>query len=423
MPIGASRKANLRAACSVFAAGLAMRFLFIVGTKPYQIVDGTEEVAIAHSLAAHHGFSDPFRVPTGPTAHSSPAYPFILSLVYRAAPRDGHAAELIKEALATLVASAQFALLPLIAVGAGLPLAAGIVAGLLGALLPLHPYLEVKGEWTAAWCGLVLLLLTLILLRSWQAKLESWVAAIGRGLAFGVSLWFTPVFLPVIAGWLVVELWLSRRRIIRHAARALLVSGGMMAILQVPWAIRNDRALGRPVWSRDNLGLELQLAFGDYSRPYYLDTRANLAANGAEFAHPNASAREAAELRQRGEIAYNAVKLDQARAWISAHPARALELIGMRTVEFWFPLRIGFARFLLASALTLLAWWGWWRLRRRSLLLFLALGVIWLGHPLVYYIIQSEPRYAYPIFWSKLLAVGSLWPLLKRQSASGTTPR
>ncbi len=419
---GALREKTFIACRWVFGASMAMRVLFIVITRPYHISDGTEEVAIAHALAGGKGFADPFKEPTGPTAHSSPAYPNLLSLVYRAVRSDPKVAELVKEALATVVASAQFALLPLLAVVGGLPLAAGVIAGLLGGLLPLHPYLEVKGEWSAVWCGLVLLLLTLLLLRRKRER-ESLADTALNGLAFGVSLWFTPVFLPVIAGWLLVELWLARQRRIRHALTAVLLSGAIAVLLQIPWALRNAHVLGKPVWNRDNLGLELQLAFQDYARPYYLDTRANLAAHQVEFAHPNSSAKEAAQVRHLGEIAYNAMKLAQAREWIGAHPGRTLGLIAARTVEFWFPVRTGSVRFLLASALSLLAWWGWWRMQHGSRLLFAALGVIWLGYPLIYYLIQTEPRYAYPIFWSKLLAAGSLWPLLKRKSAVETTPR
>lgn len=412
-----------RACWAIFGVTLATRLLFVAVTRPFGIQDGTEEVAIAHSLAAENTFANPFRVPTGPTAHSSPAYPFLLSLVYRALPQQPRTAELVKEILSTVATGAQFALLPLLAATAGLPLAAGLAAGLLGALLPLHPYLEVKGEWTAVWCGLALLLLTFLLVRSWQAKQVSTWKAAARGAAFGIALWFTPVFLPVMVGWLIAELWLARRRITPGRMSAVLVSAATMTLFQVPWALRNAEVLGKPVWSRDNFGLELQLAFQDYALPYYLDTRTNLTNHGVEFQHPNSSAKEAARVREVGEIAYNAAKLEQAKTWMSGHPVRSLQLIASRTLGFWFPYRIGVARFLLHSGISLIALWGWWLLRRRHWLLFVALGVIWLAYPLVYYIIQNEPRYAYPIFWSKLLAAGSLWPLVRRRNVFQTTPR
>ncbi|MGE5570852.1 MAG: hypothetical protein ACM3S5_17605 [Rhodospirillales bacterium] len=44
--------------------------------------EGFEMVAIAHSLAAGHGFSNPYHAaPTGPTAQAAPLYPALLGMV------------------------------------------------------------------------------------------------------------------------------------------------------------------------------------------------------------------------------------------------------------------------------------------------------------------------------------------------------
>ena len=39
--------------------------------------------SVAASLAAGHGFSSPYWIPTGPTALVPPVYPFLLTLVFR----------------------------------------------------------------------------------------------------------------------------------------------------------------------------------------------------------------------------------------------------------------------------------------------------------------------------------------------------
>ena len=391
----------------VLLCGLVMRVCFILGTRPYHIVDGTEEVAIAHSLAEHNAFADPFREPTGPTAHSAPAYPMLLSLVYRVAGKNARLAELVKEGLSSSVSAVQFALLPALAVAAGLPLAAGLCAGLLGALLPLHPYIEVKGEWTAPYAGVVLLCLTALMVWSWRKEDRGLRHALWRGAALGAALWFTPVFLPVILLWLSVE-WMWFGRSAPQARRAALAAAAIVLLLQVPWTIRNTVRLGAPIWSRDNLGLELHLAFQDHAKAYYLATRANLERNGAVWTHPNSAPEEAARLRALGEVTYNAQAQTEAVRWIRAHSAAAARLVGERTLLFWFPLYEGLFRSGIACVLTLAAWWGWWRMRQRSLPMFILLGGIWLGYPVVYYLLQNEPRYAYPMFWSKLLAAGFL---------------
>ena len=45
-------------------------------------VDRIEVSRIAESIAWQGKFADPYMIPTGPTAHNAPIYPFLLSLVY-----------------------------------------------------------------------------------------------------------------------------------------------------------------------------------------------------------------------------------------------------------------------------------------------------------------------------------------------------
>jgi hypothetical protein len=55
------------------------------------------------------------------------------------------------------------------------------------------------------------------------------------------------------------------RRAAVHAATMLAAALAGLAVLVVPWAVRNDRAMGSPYLINDNLGYNLRLAHGPYS--------------------------------------------------------------------------------------------------------------------------------------------------------------
>lgn len=52
-----------------------------VGVK--KIFEGYEVGFVGASLAAGHGFSSPYGVPSGPTAWNAPIYPLIVSVAFR----------------------------------------------------------------------------------------------------------------------------------------------------------------------------------------------------------------------------------------------------------------------------------------------------------------------------------------------------
>src|SRR5258708_4921704 len=75
---------RIRMCLVIFLVGLASRAAFIIHSRQYlDINEGTEIVNVAHHLAERGTFDDPYKSPTGPTAHVAPGYPFFLSAVYR----------------------------------------------------------------------------------------------------------------------------------------------------------------------------------------------------------------------------------------------------------------------------------------------------------------------------------------------------
>jgi hypothetical protein len=120
---------------------------------------------------------------------------------------------------------------------------------------------------------------------------------------------------------------------------------------------------------------------------------------------------EARKVMELGEIKYNALRLREARRWISSHPARFIKLSVMRFIAFWMPTenlnnpyasgrhleRLNIYLVTLSSVLGIAILWK--RDDKSALLLISCLTVF----PLVYYIIQFEYRYRYPIMWATFL--------------------
>jgi hypothetical protein len=133
--------------------------------------------------------------------------------------------------------------------------------------------------------------------------------------------------------------------------------------------------------------------------------------------HPNVNIEEARKVLAYGEPKYNDLKLREALYWIKTHPARFFRLCALRVAAFWMPPATGGPYSLLGSGrrlervvvyvMTLLSVAGLFILYRRDSLS-ASLCVMCLGlFPLIYYIVQYEWRYRYPILWVTFL-LGSL---------------
>jgi hypothetical protein len=110
-----------------------------------------------------------------------------------------------------------------------------------------------------------------------------------------------------------------------------------------------------------------------------------------------------------GEYRFNQERMRQALSWIASHPKRFASLTAQRFVLFWFP-TWGLAHFRrlppVLWCITLTSFAGFARLWRRNRVDAWILGGALLVYPLVYYVIQFEPRYRDPILWVTLLLTG-----------------
>jgi len=390
----------------IFLLCFGIRVSLILWKKQYLKVELPEVARIAQSIAQTGVFGNPYAVPTGPTAHSAPFFPFLLSLVYRFF-GTGQESELVKEILSTVDCSLQYAMLPIAALCLGWPVRIGIFGGLLGALVPFRFWLETKGSLEQVYVALALMLAVMLTGVAWRTRHYTFSSAIWRGVAWGVAFHVSASLMPVCAALLFVEVVvLERKQVAAHLR--YLTSLVLVAILLVlPWTARNYLTFQKLFFMRDNLGLELAVSNNEFAKPLLDD---NIKA--PKYHHPGSSVAEALEVQRVGEIAYNRERMREAIQWINAHPGRFLELTLLRVRYFWFPHMQRNWQALLYGILTIIGFAGAWQAARRREPAALLIIPLWLTFPLIYYLIESADRYRYPIDWTLLLCA---WYLLDRK--------
>lgn len=397
----------------LFLISWLWRLCLIVLTRPYASIEPFEMVRVAMVLASRGEYADPYAVPTGPTAHVAPGYTLILAGIYYVF-GNTLTAEIVKEMLSITIVSAQYALLPWLAMRLGMSLGAGVVAGLIGALLPFKPQVELKGDWEAGLAGLLFVTLAGVMAGQWRRRHWMVGEAAMLGLCWGLAVLVSSSLLlalgVLLAGGLVWE-WVCHGEAKRYLRYAV-VLGLVTLTVQTPWVWRNQRSLGGFVPTRSNLGLELWMSNQDEANAVVLaNTKLNVR-------HPGSSREEAGVIREMGEVGYNRVRMTEAQKWIVAHPGQFAWLTVQRWFYFWFPYTppLPVWRRLLLSSTSLLAIVGWWRLRRREPAMAVVIGLLLAGFGLIYYLIYSHLRYRYPVdAVILLLASAGAFGLLRKE--------
>ena len=368
-----------RVSIAIFLIAFSFRFSSTLRHRP-DPDNVYEPTKVALSLANHGSFADPFLIPTGPTAHVAPAFPLILSIVYRMF-GDGVAGETAKRFLSCFISSLQYALMPWLAGVFGLPRSVGLAAALFGAVLPLQRYAESASSWESPWVAVLLMFLAAM---TSARRVHAWFRVIWYGAVWGLALLFAPTLASVYVGFF----WLLRKH-----WRAIAISVLITMLCLAPWAYRNKRQLGSWIWLTDNLGLELSIS-NDAGSASRMD--ANLTAGYFDHFHPSRSEVEALKVRQLGEVEYNRRRFAQALHWIADHPIQFCKLTAARAFYFWFP-------GIYLALVTLLAFAGLFHTFRTEPKTAAILAAIWIAYPLIFYIVQFDRRYRHPIEWSILL--------------------
>lgn len=380
-------------AVAIFLLAFFVRVVVMLATQPYNQPLRVEIHHLAYSIAEGQGYANPYRTPTGPTALYSPGCPLLLAGIYRLL-GTGSLGEAGTYLLNVAAASATFALLPLLSVWLGFPRRVGIAAAVAGALVPVYLLNEYRSI-TAVFAGTCLASLTLLTAWMWRQK-RSPTVGLGTlcGLAWGCALLFAPNLLLVGLLWLVEALLHYRVRAAGFGFAALVIA----ILVLSPWAIRNQRVLGSAIFARSNFGLELWIANNDVSAATYAEN-----ARSQTLYQPFINSHEANQIRVLGEAAYMRQKMNAAVAWIRLHPSRFVALSISRIFYFWFPITFRPIQTIAVCGLTTAGLIGlaFSFVRNRSA--FWILASIWLAYPLVYYVVQLDNPYRYPIYWSVLL--------------------
>src|SRR4051812_13200126 len=316
----------------IFLVAVVVRLTFVLVFHPYRDLARYELERTALSLAQLGVFGNPYFSPTGPTAHVSPGYTLVLAAIFRLF-GTGVPAEIVKELLACAITALLCGLMPLSAQWLRLPPATGLWAGLVCAVFLFKPLVQVDGDWETPYTALFLLLLTGMAVQLYRNRAPSLKFAWLYGLTWGLALLFASVLLPIFFVLLLLGLAFhrgsGRRQYVVFSLLALLV----VALCLAPWAIRNRYALGAPIITRSNFGLELMVSNNDEATA---DQRANYLNGVYARYHPLLNPTEAEQVKTLGEVVYNQQSSARAQAWIRAHPGRFIELCLGRVADFWF---------------------------------------------------------------------------------------
>ena len=374
----------------IFAVSSVIRIVKVLAAPRPPGTHLSEMENIARSLALHGTFANPYLLPTGPTAHTAPGYPLVLGLIFLLF-GTGVAGEIVSRIASAIVASIQYALLPRVSTALGLPRFTGAVAGMLAALAPYKGYVEGSRDAVdQPYLALALILLFLYTAKSWSANARPPTAgwALARGLWWGLASLFSPVLGLVFGAILAYEIFVMRRR----AGLAPLLAA--FAAIQAPWAIRNWTEFHAFVPTRSNFGLELRIS----NRPESFALMEDNVSHGvmSRF-HPGLNEDEARKVAEEGEVAYTRAEMADARAEIRRDPGRFLRLTGERFWRFWLAPSRRFKTTAASTAITLLGLLGLCLLPVNP-----GTRLTWLilvTYPLVYYVVQVDARYTYPLGW------------------------
>lgn len=317
--------------------GLA-RLAWVVLFAPHVFVDG-EIANVAVAFANTGVLADAFHPGQGPTAHVLPIPPIVAGLIYRAFGVRSGMSEGILVLLATATVLASYALLYRIFGILGTPRWARLGALATTCLLPLNFWLEtvVFRIWEGALAvavGLAFLLALLELERADEIRLRA-VAAMA--LAAALVLFISPAMGVAVYACSLL-LMVDRLPVHRWPVTVAIACLGL-AVVVVPWSIRNNAAMGEPILLRSDFGLELALGNGPAAAAAVTeaDDHAVFYARMQELQPFNRVVGYQAMWRAGGEAAYARALGAETKTWIAEHPAAFARLSLKHLRQYFFP--------------------------------------------------------------------------------------
>jgi hypothetical protein len=399
----------------IFSLSFFVRFPLLARLPRSEIVGGGEAVRIANALVSKGQFADPYAIPTGPTAHTTPFFPVLTAGVYEVF-GNGYRGNFVRCLLVVSSYSLLYALYPSFASAFGFPYAAGLIAGLVSALVPVKRSAEVFRGWEEPYAAMALAFLLLLTLKQWKSSNSDAKGAFFLGLWWGAALYISFPLFGVLAGLLLFGLVANRKP--GNLRDACLTMVAVVAVT-APWILRNRAELGGWILMRDNLGLELNYSNHDHAAPSSTLLNADPASWGL---HPSNSVTVATEVKSVGELEFNRRQLNMAVKWIRTHPASFARLSLERAFYFWFgPIEHPF-ELLATSFYSVLGLAGlgliWKRVGNTQFWLWC---IVFATYPLVYYFVQYINRYRVPIDWMVWLSAAmAVTAVLQKLSPSSS---
>jgi Dolichyl-phosphate-mannose-protein mannosyltransferase len=363
----------------------------VLATFSMQSFWGTNETGtIAGSLVAGRGFTSPYDA-SQPTAWLAPAYPFLVSLVFRIFGVHSNTATWVLIAFNTLCSALTCAVIYLVG----------------------HMYFGEFPGILAAWVWALCLQDAVMPLTMWDTSLSSLLFGLaflaipvleesdqtqvwlGAGLFAGFTTLVNPALLgpaPFIAGYLAF----FRRRQGKKTLVLLAPATLMFVLVLLPWTIRNYQRFGKIFFVRSNLAAEV----------YY--------GNLGYESHPRGPSRE---YQQLGESEYIRQKRHLALNFLRQHPEDFFKRSVQRWAWFWVMPKFS----IYWPLMSLLCWIGLAfavkNLQARSLPFVFALLVF----PIVYSVTLVFPKYRHPVVPVMFLLVGYVVGRAHEQSNRTTT--
>jgi 4-amino-4-deoxy-L-arabinose transferase-like glycosyltransferase len=373
---------------------------------------GWEMGRIGASIASGHGFSNPFGPATGATAWEPPLYPFLIAGVFKL---FGVYSKL--SAFLLLAINSVFSALtciPIFLIGRRVfseKVAVG--AAWTWALFPYVMFWCTKWVWETSLSAL------LVAVIFWMALTledrEGWLPWLEFGLLWGVSALSSTVllsFLPAAGLWA----WYHRAKRRKPSLAGVVLASLVFFACITPWLVRNERVFGKFIFIRDNFGAELRLGNGTGADGTWM-----------EYLHPTQDVYAMRQYQSMGELAYIAMRKQQALNYIKADYGRFAGLCVKRFVYFWAGAprpsqdwqsqQIKNSLFLASS---ILMFWGLGRALRQhrpGAWLFFWLIV---SYTTIYYVVFPHPRYRHPI--EPQMAILAVYLITEEKSKRNPAP-